>query len=344
MGPLLIYNPGLTFRTTPPAKEQAFKAMRASLESGANCWNGGEIYGPPERNSLHLLHEYFTQYPEDAEKVVLSIKGGYTTGGIRGGQVDGSPENIKRSIDECLRLLDGKKFLDLFECARVDPKVPVETSIAAINEYVKAGKIGGISLSEVSEKTIRRASKVAKIAAVEVEFSLWATDILSNGVAQACAELNIPVIAYSPIGRGFLVRSPLLDMMGLFLSLTFPQTGEIKSPDDLPEGDFRRMLPRFQGEAFYTNLKLVTEIEQIAKRKGTTAAQVGIAWIKGCSGKDGLPVMIPIPGATSESRVKENSADITLTSSEMAEIQDILKTFTVVGGRYGAATAHLSEG
>jgi pyridoxine 4-dehydrogenase len=181
--------------------------MRAALESGANFWNGGEIYGSAERNSLQLLHEYFVKYPEDAHKIVLSIKGGYTPGGILGGKVDGSPENVKRSVDECLRVLDGKKSLDLFECARVDPNVPIETTIAAINDYVKSGKIGGISLSEVSEKTIRRAAKVAKIAAVEVEFSLWATDILDNGIAQACAELDIPVIAYSPLGRGFLVSN-----------------------------------------------------------------------------------------------------------------------------------------
>jgi pyridoxine 4-dehydrogenase len=183
--------------------------MKASLECGANCWNGGEIYGPPERNSLQLLNAYFTKYPEDADRVVLSIKGGLTPGGIPNpnARPDGSPENVKRSIDECLRVLDGKKFLDLFECARVDPNTPVETTIAAINEYVIAGKIGGISLSEVSANTIRRAAKIAKISAVEVEMSLWATDILENGITEACAELDIPVIAYSPIGRGFLASS-----------------------------------------------------------------------------------------------------------------------------------------
>jgi pyridoxine 4-dehydrogenase len=181
--------------------------MRSSLDAGANAWNGGEFYGSPQRNSLHLLNEYFTKYPEDAEKVVLNIKGGYTAGGMAdpNGRIDGSPENIRRSIDECLRLLDGKKSLDLFECARVDRSVPIETSIGAINEYVKAGKIGGISLSEVGAETIRRAAKVAKISAVEVELSLWSTDILENGVAAACAELGIPIFAYSPIGRGFLV-------------------------------------------------------------------------------------------------------------------------------------------
>ena len=176
--------------------------MRAALEAGANFWNGGEIYGTPERNSLHLLNEYFTKYPSDADKVVLSIKGGLKQGFRESG---GSEANIKRSIDECLRVLEGKKFLDLFECARVDKKVPIEDTIGYIKKYVDAGKIGGISLSEVRADTIRRAAKVAKIAAVEVEFSLWVTDILGNGISQACAELDIPIVAYSPIGHGFLV-------------------------------------------------------------------------------------------------------------------------------------------
>jgi pyridoxine 4-dehydrogenase len=194
---------GLTWRAKTAPREQAFNAMRASLVAGANLWNGGEFYGTPQRNSLHLLSEYFTEYPEDADKVVLSIKGGMTQVSL---EPDGSEENIKRSIDECLRVLEGKKFLDLFECARVDRKVPIEDTIGYIKKYVDAGKIGGISLSEVRAETIRRAAKVAKIAAVEVEFSLWATDILENGIADACAELGIPIVAYSPIGRGFLVR------------------------------------------------------------------------------------------------------------------------------------------
>jgi pyridoxine 4-dehydrogenase len=176
--------------------------MRTALSLGANNWNGGELYGTPERNSLHLLNEYFTKYPEDANKVVLSIKGGIVPGQLR---PDGSEAGVKRSIDECLKVLDGKKFLDLFECARVDLNVPIEDTIGYIAEYVKAGKLGGISLSEVGAKSIRRAHAVHPISAVEVEFSLYATDILENDVAATCAELNIPIIAYSPMGRGFLV-------------------------------------------------------------------------------------------------------------------------------------------
>jgi pyridoxine 4-dehydrogenase len=194
---------GLTWRANPPSQEQSFEAMRTALSLGANAWNGGELYGSPERNSLHLLNEYFTKYPEDAEKVVLSIKGGLVPGGL---MPDGSKKNVDRSIGECLKVLDGKKSLDLFECARVDPNTPIEDTISAIAEWVKAGKLGGISLSEVNANTVRRAHKIHPISAVEVEVSLWATEPFENGVAQACAELGIPIIAYSPLGRGFLVR------------------------------------------------------------------------------------------------------------------------------------------
>jgi pyridoxine 4-dehydrogenase len=194
---------GLTWRATPPPQEQSFKAMKAALAAGSFNWNGGELYGTPQYNSLHLLNAYFTKYHEDADKVLLCIKGAIDPDKH---QPDGSEAGIKRSIDNCLKLLDGKKRLDLFEPARVDPNVPIEETVKYINEYVKAGKIGGISLSEVSANTIRRAAKVAKISAVEVEFSMFSTDILANGIAEACAEHDIPIIAYSPIGRGFLVR------------------------------------------------------------------------------------------------------------------------------------------
>lgn len=181
--------------------------MRTAVSLGSVQWNGGELYGSPERNSLHLLNEYFTKYPEDADKVVLSIKGGTIPNQL---VPDSGRSNVKRSIDECLKLLDGKKFLDLFECARYDGKTPLEETIGTIAEYVKAGKVGGISMSEVNAETIRKAHAIHPISAVEVEFSLFATDILTNGVADTCAELGITIVAYSPLGRGFLVRVPEL--------------------------------------------------------------------------------------------------------------------------------------
>lgn len=311
---------GLTWRPQPAPEEQAFKAMRAALANGCNLWNGGEFYGPPEFNSLTLLEKYFTKYPEDADKVVISIKGGLNANMAP----DGSPEGVRRSVDNCLKLLNGKKKLDIFECARVDKNTPIEVTLKVLDEeYVKTGKIGGIALSEISAATVERAVKVTKIVAAEVEVSLWATDIFSNGVAQACARHNIPVVAYSPIGRGML-------------------SGQITKPEDIPDGDFRKTLPRFNGENFAKNLELVRELEKIAKKTGCTPAQLAISWVKSLSERDGNPQIIPIPGASSPARVEENAKDVNLSKEDIAEIESILQSFTVAGGRYGGhAAAHI---
>ncbi|CDM30318.1 Aldo/keto reductase [Penicillium roqueforti FM164] len=144
----------MTWNTQPPSEEVCFETLNTTLELGANFWNAGELYGTADYNSLHLLNKYFTKYPENADKVVLSVKGGLKKGELA---ADGSEKNIRRSVDECLRLLDGKKKLDIFECARQDPAFPVENTIKVLAEYVKEGKIGGIGLSEVDAETIRRA-------------------------------------------------------------------------------------------------------------------------------------------------------------------------------------------
>ena len=313
---------GLTWRQQPPSQPQAFEAMKAALDSGANFWNGGELYGTPERNSLHLLREYFEKQPSDAKKVVLSIKGGLVKGGMK---PDGSPQNVCRSIDECLTQLAGTKKLDLFECARVDPQTPIEVTVRTMDEYVKSGKLGGISLSECSADTIRRAAKVAKISAVEVEYSLWATEIQDNGVLQACGELGIPIVAYSPLGRGFL-------------------TGQVKSRSDLPEDDMRRHLPRFSEENFPKNLELIHQLEHLAKRKGCTPGQVGIAWVKAQSERNGNPVIVPIPGATTAERVKENLTDVELSESDLKEIDSIMASVEIHGERYHGEANSLNFG
>lgn len=242
--------------------------MRAALESGCNFWNAGEFYGTKDYNSLHLLERYFTKYPEDAPKVVLSIKGG-----LKDMVPDGSPEGVRNSIENCLKMLNGKKSLDIFEYARVDKRVPLETTLKALEEYVKAGKLGGISLSEVGAATVRKAAAITNIVAVEIELSLFSTDPLTNGTIAACAEHNIPIVAYSPLGRGFL-------------------TGEIKSITDIPEGDFRRHFPRFQPGNFERNLELVREVQKIAERKGCTSGQVAIGWILSLSKRVGSHALI----------------------------------------------------
>jgi pyridoxine 4-dehydrogenase len=144
----------MTWNPQPTPLDVAFETLNKTLELGANFWNGGELYGTPDSNSLHLMNKYFTKYPENAEKVVLSIKGG-----LKAGQLipDCSEENIRRSVDECLKVLDGKKKIDIFECARQDSNFPVEHTVEVLAKYVKEGKIGGIGLSEVDAETIRRA-------------------------------------------------------------------------------------------------------------------------------------------------------------------------------------------
>ena len=165
--------------------------MRAALSSGCNLWDGGEIYGTPTDNSLTLLNKYFAAYPEDADKVVLNIKGAMSPDRIP----DNSPAFVRQSVENCLKLLGERGKIDMFECARKDPNTPLKDTLEALAELVDQGKIGGVALSEVSAATIRQAAKITKIVAVEVELSLWQTEPLTNGIAQACFDLDIPIIA-----------------------------------------------------------------------------------------------------------------------------------------------------
>lgn len=144
----------MTWNPTPPPKETCFETLNTALDLGANFWNAGELYGTPDYNSCHLLQAYFEKYPQNADKVLLSIKGANKPGQL---VPDGSEENIRRSVDECLRILKGTKSIDIFECARQDPNTTVEQSVTILAKLVKEGKIGGIGLSEVDAETIRRA-------------------------------------------------------------------------------------------------------------------------------------------------------------------------------------------
>lgn len=312
VGPIGYGLMGLTWNVNGCAEEEAFAAMREALSQGCNLWNGGEFYGPPEYNSTVLLERYFAKYPEDADRVVLSFKAGVNTKTLH---PDGSAGSLQRSMDGFAATIKGRKKIDSFMCARRDAKTPLTETFGTLNEYIKKGEISTITLSEVSAATIHEAVKITKVDAVEVELSLWAPDVLDNGVAAACAQYNITLVAYSPIGRGFL-------------------TGQIKSPKDIPEGDFRRTLPRFQSENFDHNLKLVEEVKELAKKKGCTPAQLAINWVRCLSQRDGLPVIIPIPGARTAERVRENSVLVDLSDEEMAEIRSIVSKYEIKGGRY----------
>ncbi|KAI0403927.1 aldo/keto reductase [Xylaria palmicola] len=304
---------GFTWRPNPCSQEQAFAAMREAIQQGNVFWNGGEFYGTPQYNSMTLLDRYFEKYPEDADKIVLSMKGGLD---LVASKPDGSPEGTRRSIDNILQQLGGRKKVDMFEFARRDQNADMKVSFDVIQkEYIDTGKVGGISLSEVRVETIHEAVKVAKIVAVEVELSLFSTDVLSNGVAAACAQYGIPIVAYSPLGRGFL-------------------TGQIKKYEDIPEDSYLRHLPRFQPGHFENNITLVHRIEELANQKGCTPAQLAISWVRALNGRPGMPTIIPIPGATTAERVKENAKVVELTDEEMAAIDKILAVFEPTGRRY----------
>ncbi|KAF2439290.1 Aldo/keto reductase [Karstenula rhodostoma CBS 690.94] len=310
VGPIGLGLMGLTWRKDPISTEESIKVLKAALDNGVNLWNGADFYGPPEANSLVLLEKYFAKYPEDADKVVLSIKGASGAGITP----DGTPEGVRKSLDAAIAQLNGRKKIDLFEPGRIDPNTPLEVTFKVYEEYVQSGKIGGIGLSEVKASTIKAVSKITKIACVEVELSLFSLDVLENGVAAATAELGIPLVAYSPLSRGFL-------------------SGQFKSLDDIPKESLLHHFPRFQPDVFPLNLQLADQVAEIAKKKGVTVAQLAINWVVAQSRKAGVTI-IPIPGSTTTARVQENSQTINITDAELAEIEETLKKLPISGGRY----------
>ncbi|KAI9171340.1 pyridoxine 4-dehydrogenase [Paramyrothecium foliicola] len=312
VGPIGLGLMGLTWRPQPPPLEDAIATMKAALEEGVNFWNAGEFYGTPEYNSMTIIKAYFEKYPEDAEKVVLIVKGGTN---LKLHKTDGSPENIRRSIDNIIQQLGGTKKLDVFGIARRDAQTPLGLTLNTIKqEYIDTGKIGGVSLSECRAETIHEASKFVTISAVEVELSMFSPDILKNGVAAACAEYGIPIAAYSPMSRGLL-------------------TGAFRSTADY-KNTIIESWPRFQQEAMDHNLKLVDQVSALAEKKGCTPGQFAIAWVRGMSNRPGLPTIIPIPGSSAPSRAKENSKVVELSEEDIKTINEIIDGFKPSGGRY----------
>ncbi|KAK6335486.1 Pyridoxine 4-dehydrogenase [Orbilia brochopaga] len=306
-----------TWRPTNTPDEQAFAGISAAIAGGANFLVSGEFYGTQDpQDNLRLLNRYFTAHPEDASKVVLSVKGAVN---LQKRLPDGSPAGIRRSIENILEKLDNTVKLDVFTIARVDRSTELEVTWRTVKEeFIDTGRIGGLCLSEVSAATLQRALKITPVACVELEVSLWAMEIYENGIADVCREHGIPIAAYSPLGRGFL-------------------TGQLKSPDDIPEGDMRRHFDRFTPENFPKNLELVESVKKIAAKKGVTPSQLALAWVGQYGARRGLTV-IPIFGATKEEQVVENlkAADVKLTDEDFAEIDALLKSFKPVGGRYNA--------
>ncbi|KAM0252051.1 hypothetical protein ACHAP5_001376 [Fusarium lateritium] len=311
VGPIGFGLMGLTAHPLPD--ETTFAAIRAALDAGCNWLNGADFYGPPDANSLALIRRYLEKYPEDANRIVLTTKGGlgpnYTPLGTK--------EGTRQSIESSLKTLGPVGRIGSFAVARKDSNADYEDdTLTTINQYVQEGKIDGISCSEVNADTLRSAAKKFKIIALETELSLFTTDMLTNGVLEACGELDIAVLAYSPLGRGFL-------------------GGQIKSAKDLPEDDIRiQMHPRWQGDNLQKNIQLVNEIEVLAKKKGCTVSQIAINWLLSLSRRPGMPKIIPIPGSSKPDRIRENATIIHLTDEDLADIDTLLASFTPAGERY----------
>ncbi|KAI1122311.1 NADP-dependent oxidoreductase domain-containing protein [Nemania abortiva] len=297
-------------REKPLPVDEKIALIKAALNSGANFLNGSEFYGSSlQDNSLTLLQQYFEKYPDDANSVVIGIKGGMRLPLA----VDNSPEYTRESIENCLRLIGDKGKIDMWEMARRVTQDEYIQSLRVIDSYVKQGKIGGVTLSEANANTIRQAAKVVKVVGVEIELSLFHTDPLHNGICEACAELDIPIFAYSPLGRGFL-------------------TGKVQKPEDL-YALFRQM-PRFQAGNFDANFKLVEKVREWAAKKGCTPAQFSINWLVALSNRPGMPKIIPIPGAASLDRIQENIHEVKLTDEDMDEVDAFLKEFDITGERF----------
>ncbi len=248
------------------------------------------------------------------ERVVIATKfaNTWTADGQRG-PVNGRPEYVRSACDASLKRL-GVEAIDLYYQHRVDPNTPIEDTVGAMAELVRAGKVRHLGLSEAGPQTIRRAHAVHPITALQTEYSLWTRDP-EDEILGVTRELGIGFVPYSPLGRGFL-------------------TGQIRSVDDLEADDWRRASPRFQAENFARNLDLVTKMEEMAKRRGCTASQLALAWVL-AQGED----MAPIPGTKRRSYLEENigAVDLTLSASELTEIGHILPAGSFAGMRYPEA-------
>jgi aryl-alcohol dehydrogenase-like predicted oxidoreductase len=252
-------------------------------------------------------------------EVVLATKFGQVRGpdGASLG-INGTPEYVQAACNASLQRL-GVDHIDLYYQHRVDPKVAIEETVGAMAELVRAGKVRHLGLSEASAGTIRRAAKVHPIAALQSEYSLWTRDLEAT-ILPACEELGIGVVAYSPLGRGFL-------------------TGAFRNPEDLNASDVRRTNPRFSGENFASNLRLVEIVSDIAREQGYTPAQVALAWLLDCA-----PYIVPIPGTRSIKRLKENALAVLvrLSDAQLERLYGILRERPVSGARYApAGMAHI---
>jgi len=294
-------------------EKESISTIHLALEVGINFLDTADVYGPFKNEEL-----VGKAIRDRRDQVVLSTKFGFVRSNDPAfGGVNGRPEYVKTSCDASLRRL-GVDHIDLYYQHRVDPNVPIEETFGAMAELVQAGKVRYLGLSEAGPQTIRRAHQVHPVSALQSEYSLWSRDPEAE-IVPTIRELGIGLVAYSPLGRGFL-------------------TGEIRQYEDLAPDDYRRSLPRFQGENFAKNLELVKRVGEIAGKKGVTAGQLALAWVL-AQGKD----IVPIPGTTRRHHLEENIATLSvrLAESDLSDIESAMPPGVVSGIRYSEASMRL---
>ena len=290
---------------------ESIKTIHRALEIGVNFLDTADMYGPFVNEEL-------------VGKAIKGRRGEFviaTKFGIwrdpndpNNRSIRGKPEYVRQAVEGSLKRL-GIETIDLYYQHRVDPETPIEETVGAMAELVKEGKVKYLGLSEASAETLRRASKIHPIAALQSEYSLWTRDVEDNDVLAACRELNIGFVAYSPLGRGML-------------------SGEIRRFEDLAADDYRRHNPRYQGANFDKNLELVVKVEEIAKAKNITTSQLALAWVL-AQGQN----IVPIPGTKRIKYLEQNAeaAEIILSLEELAAIENVFPKDAASGLRYPEA-------
>jgi aryl-alcohol dehydrogenase-like predicted oxidoreductase len=301
---------GMSFSYGPPKdKTEMISLLRTAVERGITFFDTAEVYGP--FTNEELVGEALSPL---RDQVVIATKFGFDLGGSdnRPGApgLNSRPEHIKQAVEGSLKRLQ-VETIDLLYQHRVDPDVPIEDVAGAVKELIQAGKVKHFGLSEAGAQTIRRAHAVQPVTALQSEYSLWFRDH-ENEILPTIEELGIGLVAYSPLGKGFL-------------------TGKIDETTTLDSTDFRSTLPRFTPEARKANIALVDLIGALAKRKKATPAQIALAWVLAQK-----PWIVPIPGTTKLHRLDENIGAVALglTSDDLREIDTAASNFTVQGERY----------
>jgi aryl-alcohol dehydrogenase-like predicted oxidoreductase len=294
---------------------ESLRVLETYLELGGNFLDTADAYGP------HTNEELIGKFlPGKREKIVLATKFGLQGSSVSGEQrINGRPEYVRQACEASLKRL-GTEYIDLYYLHRLDPQTPIEETVGAMRELVLEGVVRHIGLSEVSSATLRRAHAVHPISALQSEYSLWTREIETD-VLPTLRELGIGFVPFSPLGRGFL-------------------SGELTHPDDLGPNDFRRNLPRFQGENFFKNLELVEAVKTLALEKGITPGQLALAWVLG-KGDD----VVPIPGTKRIKYLQENmhAPEVKLSSDDVSKLEAVFPVGAISGERYGAANMKLVD-